>query len=350
MDDWPSDVRTILVNYSAGRIPFDITSSSTCASILSVVAKDETGKQQTIFVSGYQNELDIGRQLMSVKITGYQVVPGTARISCSIHQDRLTKAKKILIEEILPAELPSPSDITGLIEACGVALNRQIDCDKRIFGKPQYKSPDLSKKLLALGLDQGKTSRLYDKYKDLQGYYNAARHFQRQGNVDALRNLPLFSRSATEIPQPKVDAAYAQQLAGATESEILDYKTDLPFASKPPLVARSELLKDIMAIANTVRDQPGHLFYGRNPGKGLCSITTKVDDADVQQWSENAIEPPMLFSVHTVQLSGFEICLIVIRPASHRPHAARATICKDGPLHGGRKRFPVADTTETAAH
>lgn len=43
----------------------------------------------------------------------------------------------------------------------GVALNRQIDCDNRIFGKPQYKSPDLSKKLLALGLDQGKTSRLF---------------------------------------------------------------------------------------------------------------------------------------------------------------------------------------------
>ena len=61
MGDWPSDVGTILVNYSEGRIPFDITSSSTSASILSVSAKDETGKQQTIFVSGYQNELDIGR-------------------------------------------------------------------------------------------------------------------------------------------------------------------------------------------------------------------------------------------------------------------------------------------------
>lgn len=157
--------------------------------------------------------------------------------------------------------------------------------------------------------------------------------------IDSARDLPLFSRSATEIPQPKVDAAYAQQLAGATESEILDYKIDLPFASKPPLVARSELLKDIMAIANTVRDQPGYLFYGRNPGKGLCSITAKVDDADVQQWAENAIEPPMLFSVHTVQFSGLEICLIVIRPASRRPHVSKATICKDGPLHEGQVWF-----------
>lgn len=189
LGDWPSDVGTVLVNYSAGRIPYDITSSSTSTSILSVLAEDETGKQQTIFVSGYLNESDIGRQLMSVKGAGYRIVPETARISCSIHQDRLNKAKKMLIERILPYELPSPADITDMIEACGVALNRQIDCDNRIFGKPQYKSPDLSKKLLALGLDQGKTSRLYDKYKDLHDYYNAARHFQRQENEDALRNL-----------------------------------------------------------------------------------------------------------------------------------------------------------------
>ncbi len=50
--DWQSDVGSILVHYSAGRIPYDITSSSTSASILSVLAKDETGRQQTIFVSG----------------------------------------------------------------------------------------------------------------------------------------------------------------------------------------------------------------------------------------------------------------------------------------------------------
>jgi hypothetical protein len=155
-----------------------------------VLAEEETGKQRTIFVSGYLNESNIGRQLMSVKGTGYYIIiPETARISCSIHQDRLNKAKTMLIERILPYELPYRAHMTDIIEAFGVALNRKIDCDNWIFGKPQYKSPDLSKKFLARGLNQGKTSRLYDKYKDLHGYFNAARHFQRQENEDALRNL-----------------------------------------------------------------------------------------------------------------------------------------------------------------
>ncbi len=53
---------------------------------------------------------------MSLKSAGYQVIPETARISCSIHQDRPNKAKKMFIEKILPYELPSPADITDMRE------------------------------------------------------------------------------------------------------------------------------------------------------------------------------------------------------------------------------------------
>ena len=187
--NWPSDVRTVLVNFGAGRIPHDLTSSSTNTNVFQVIAENDVGAKRTIFVSGYDDTADIGRQLMTVKSEGYKIVPETARISCSIHQNHLDKAKAILIKEILPYDLPSPANMADMIASCGVALNRQIDCDPRIFGKPQFKSPDLSKKLLELGLNRGQMQRLYDKYVDLHPYYNSSRHFQRIENEKALSKL-----------------------------------------------------------------------------------------------------------------------------------------------------------------
>ena len=96
------DVGTVLANFSAGRISHDLTSSSTSSNVFHVMAENDAGTRQMIFVASYIDESDIGRQLMSVRNNGYKIVPKTARISCSIHQDNLDKAKKTLIEKILP--------------------------------------------------------------------------------------------------------------------------------------------------------------------------------------------------------------------------------------------------------
>ena len=187
--NWPPDVGTVLVNFGSGRIPYDLTSSSTSSNVFQVIAQNDAGDTRTIFVAGYTDATDIGRQLMIVKNEGYTIAAETARLSCSIHQDHLNKAKAILIREILPYDLPSPAAVTDMIASCGVALNRQIDCDVRIFGKPQFRSPDLSKKLRELGLHRGKMQRLYARYSDLHPYYNASRHFQRNENAKALSKL-----------------------------------------------------------------------------------------------------------------------------------------------------------------
>lgn len=187
--NWPPDIGTVLVNFGSGRIPYDITSSSTSSNVFQVIGENAAGEQRTIFVSSYNSATDIGRHLMTAKNEGYKIVPETARLSCSIHQDHLDKAKAILIKEILPCDSPSPAAITEMITSCGVALNRQIDCDIRIFGKPQFRSPDLSRKLRELGLCQGKMQGLYAKYVDLHPYYNASRHFQRNENEKALSKL-----------------------------------------------------------------------------------------------------------------------------------------------------------------
>ena len=157
--------------------------------------------------------------------------------------------------------------------------------------------------------------------------------------INSSRSLSSFSRNAIGIPSPTVDSSYASLLVGGTESDVLDYKQDLPFASKPKRVARSELLKDILAIANSVTDQLGHLFYGRADTGHLHGVSVQLDDADVQQWAENAIEPPMSFSLHNVELSGTKVCIVVIRPAPRRPHVAKMTITQDGPLYEGQVWF-----------
>ena len=121
LGDWPPDVGTVLVNYGAGRIPCDITSSSTSGSILSVLAD----------------------------------------------QDRLNKAKTMLIERIFPYEPPSPADLTDMIEACGVALNRQIDCDNGIFGKPQQNLL-ICRKITCTGLKPGKDKQVIQVIRQVQ--------------------------------------------------------------------------------------------------------------------------------------------------------------------------------------
>jgi hypothetical protein len=167
--------------------------------------------------------------------------------------------------------------------------------------------------------------------------------------IAAARALPSFGRVAVSIPAPTVDLAYVSHLAGATESTILEFKSDLPFTKKRREQAQSELLKDIVAIANTITDEIGHLFYGKTEAGTLCGVTDVLDDADLQQWAENTIEPTMSLSLHNVQLGGVTVCLIVIRPAARHPHVAIRTISKDGPLYEGQVWFRRGTKNTVAA-
>ena len=171
--DLPEDVDDIIKRYQSGAIERSLTFSSTATNVFSVLAKNGTVNAFTL-VASVTNTDDLKAQLMSVKKDGYEFDPDSAQVACSLHQNRLRNAKKVLISDILPFVRPTPDIITDVIDNCGRALCRQIDIDRRIF--TQCANSGINSKLAVLGLSGNSTKRLYDKYCDLNKYYNASKH------------------------------------------------------------------------------------------------------------------------------------------------------------------------------
>ena len=159
-----------------------------------------------------------------------------------------------------------------------------------------------------------------------------------QGVIDTALIIPSFGRNAISINTPLIDTSYAQQILNATESDILEFKRQLPSNLRTNRISRGVLLKDIQAIANSVTDRIGHIFYGKANSGALEGISEEeeIDDADIQHWAENAIEPQMDFTVHYVEINNTKVCLIVIKPATERPHVAKQTVDQNGERHKGQ--------------
>jgi hypothetical protein len=105
------------------------------------------------------------------------------------------------------------------------------------------------------------------------------------------------------------------------ESDSLDFKRDqYPFAGAADHV-KSELLKDILAMANSWRTETAYILIGvddtKTP-KEVTGITDHFDDASLQQFVNQKTHKPIVFSYQKTELKGKSIGVIEV-PLQTRP-------------------------------
>src|SRR4051794_8375989 len=115
--------------------------------------------------------------------------------------------------------------------------------------------------------------------------------------------LPLHNRSRRNL----VDAQLFEELLYQEEGSSLDFKRDqYPFAGKTD-EQKSELLKDILAFANSWRQGDAYILIGVDEVKGGRSIPVgisshaHIDDASLQQFVNHKTNRPISFSYKAFQ-------------------------------------------------
>jgi hypothetical protein len=107
------------------------------------------------------------------------------------------------------------------------------------------------------------------------------------------------------------------------ESTSLDFKRDqYLFYHKATDEEKSELLKDILAFANSWRRNNAYILIGVEEVKGdrptVVGITSHLNDSDLQQFVNSKTNRPLVFSYETVSYKAFKIGVICI-PLQQRP-------------------------------
>lgn len=119
-----------------------------------------------------------------------------------------------------------------------------------------------------------------------------------------------------------------EQLRYKGESSDLDFKqAQYPFAGANDY-QKSELLKDIMAMANAYRSGPGYILIGfkdltPHPAEVVgISASDHIDDAALQQFVRSKIDPLLEFHYEERLFDGKHIAIITI-PKQARPFAPK---------------------------
>jgi len=120
---------------------------------------------------------------------------------------------------------------------------------------------------------------------------------------------------------PRLDSATAISLIKANiENEGLDFKRTLEIQRKHD---QAELIKDVLAMANTVRDteNSSHIIIGAKDGIGYDISGLRLDDASIQQIVNTRIDPAVKFSYYELEIeSGKAIGVIEIPKSPDKPH------------------------------
>jgi hypothetical protein len=99
------------------------------------------------------------------------------------------------------------------------------------------------------------------------------------------------------------------------ESDSLDYKKEQYRFVKALDDKKAELLKDILAMANSWRAEPAYILIGvedEKPIARVVGITDHLDDAQLQQFVNAKTNKPVSFLYSTAQLNGVAIGIIKI--------------------------------------
>jgi hypothetical protein len=119
-----------------------------------------------------------------------------------------------------------------------------------------------------------------------------------------------------------VDAQLLNRLLAQGESSHLDYKSGQYRFVGATDGEKSELLKDVLAMANAWRDSDGYILIGvrERPGQKaeLVGVTDHLDDADLQQFVNSKTKQPVRFSYTSFEADGRSIAVIHV-PIQQRP-------------------------------
>ena len=118
-----------------------------------------------------------------------------------------------------------------------------------------------------------------------------------------------------------MDLDKLEQLLRESECTYLDFKRDqYPFVGASDQ-AKSELLKDILAIANADKQGDGYILLGVEEVRGSRSrvhgVAAHLNDHDLQQFVSTKLNRPLTFSYEVVPCDGVTIGAIHI-PAQDR--------------------------------
>ena len=111
-------------------------------------------------------------------------------------------------------------------------------------------------------------------------------------------------------------------LLNAGEGTALDFKREQYAFQGANNSDKSELLKDILAFANSWRENKAYILIGVDEVKGgrgkVVGITDHLDDADLQQFVNSKSQRPVDFSYNSFSVEDLEIGIIEI-PLQERP-------------------------------
>jgi predicted HTH transcriptional regulator len=126
------------------------------------------------------------------------------------------------------------------------------------------------------------------------------------------------------------------------EQNIFDWKQNLNFGESKE--KNSDIIKDIVAIANSITDEPGYIFYGVDPQQDnpLLEISIPDVDSQLQQLVKDKVEPEVKFLFYTVDHQNGKMGIIHIEPDYKKPHI----ISKDyGKLRDGQIPIRIGSST-----
>lgn len=114
-----------------------------------------------------------------------------------------------------------------------------------------------------------------------------------------------------------------EELLNQPENSQLDFKiAQYPF-DKANEIQKGELLKDILAFANVIKDSSAYILIGVDEVKGgrsnVVGVSNHLDDARLQQFVNSKTRRPVIFSYETFQFEGKQIGIIEILPQVKLP-------------------------------
>ncbi|MGZ9075849.1 MAG: ATP-binding protein [Burkholderiaceae bacterium] len=111
-----------------------------------------------------------------------------------------------------------------------------------------------------------------------------------------------------------------QFLKATPEQAVFDWKAD--FVPPSDDEKKGELLKDIAAIANASPLSHGFIFFGVNPHRPdpIVGITSRYDDAKLQQLVSGKITPLPQFLYYEVSVGPKVVSVIQVAASKQRPY------------------------------
>lgn len=129
-----------------------------------------------------------------------------------------------------------------------------------------------------------------------------------------------------------MDTIPLNSLLHRSESETLDFKRELLPFSKATNDQKTELLKDILSMANAWKDSDAYIVIGveeeNGRAKKICGANATITDAEVQQFVNSHTTRAISFRIVEMQHEGASLTIVQIDKAQNRPICIKKAIGK----------------------